>query len=75
MNRYTFDTIFQDNPDGSLVPKRVISVNNITIGPGVAFGHGVSFGGVDLTKYRNFDIAAEEENGVLVIKGFYKKDQ
>jgi len=52
----------------------VVKVNSITIGPGVSFGHGVSFGGVDLTMYRNFDIAAEEEDSVLVIKGFYKKD-
>lgn len=74
MNRYAFDRIFRINPDGSLSPKMVVKVNSITIGPGVSFGHGVSFGGVDLTMYRNFDIAAEEEDSVLVIKGFYKKD-
>lgn len=74
MNRYPFDAIFQTNPDGSLSPKKVIRVNSITIGPGVSFGHGVSFGGVDFTTYRRFDIAAEDSDGVLVIKGFYKKD-
>jgi hypothetical protein len=75
VDRYRFDAIFLTNPDGSLSPRRVIRVNNVTIGPGVSFGHGVSFGGVDFTAYRNFDIAAEDTDGVLVIKGFYKRDQ
>lgn len=75
VKRYPFDEVFQTNPDGTLVPKMVIRVNSITIGPGVSFGHGVSFGGVDFTNFRDFDIAVEEESGIVVIKGFYKKDQ
>ena len=73
MTRYKFFDIFQENPDGSLSPKRAINVNGISFGPGVSFGQGVSFGGVDFHRFKYSDIAAEEQNGVLVIKGFYKQ--
>ncbi len=73
MNRYKFLDIFQENSDGSLSPKRVISINGITFSPGVSFSQGVSFGGIDFHRFKYFDIAAEDQNGVLVIKGFYKQ--
>lgn len=72
MKRYKFLDVFQENPDGSISPKRMINVNGITFGPGVSFGQGVSFGGVDFYQYKYLDIAAEEQNGVLIVKGFYK---
>lgn len=72
--KFKFLDIFQINSDGSLSPKKVIEVNGITFGPGVAFGTGVSFGGVDFHNYKFMDIAAEERNdGVIVIKGFYRQ--
>jgi hypothetical protein len=71
--KFNFFDVFQRNPDGSMTPLRVINVNGITFGPGVVFGPGVNFGGVDFFKYQNHDIAAEEENGILVIKGFYER--
>lgn len=73
LQRLKFFDIFQQNPDGSLTPKRVIQVGGITFGPGVAFGRGVSFGGVDFFQYQNNDVAVEEQGGVLIIKGFYTK--
>ena len=73
MKRYKFLEIFQENPNGSLTPRRVINVNGITFSPGVTFGSGVAFGGVNFHQYKYFDIAAEEQNGVLLIKGFYKQ--
>lgn len=73
LHRIPFYSVFSKNPDGSLTPKRVINVNGITFGPGVAFGKGVNFGGVDFFQYEKFDIAAEEVESVLVIKGFYNK--
>lgn len=72
MNRYNFFDIFQENPNGSLSPRRVIIVNGIQFGPGVAFGSGVSFGGIDFNRHRNQDIAAEEIGGILYIRGFYR---
>ena len=73
MQKFSFYEIFQVKPDGSLTPRRTISVNNITFGRGISFGPGVSFGGVDFFEYMEYDIAAEEKDNVLVIKGFYKK--
>lgn len=73
MNRYKFLDIFRENPNGSLSPKRTISVNGITFGSGVAFSPGVAFGGVDFHRFKYLDIAAEEQDGVLVIKGFFKQ--
>ncbi len=73
MNRYRFLDIFQENPDGSLSPKRVINVNGITFGPGVSFGQGVSFGGIDFHRFKYLDVAADEQNGTLIINGFFKQ--
>ncbi len=72
MSRYKFGDIFNVLPNGALTPTRQIHVNGITFGPGVTFGSGVSFGGIDFTKYQGKDIAAEEQNGILVIKGLYQ---
>jgi len=73
MNRYEFLDIFKKNPDGSLSPKRVININGITFSPGVSFTQGVTFGGVDFHRFKYLDIAAEEQNGVLIIRGFFKQ--
>ncbi len=71
--KYSFFEVFGKNADGSLTPRRVINVNGITFGPGVVFGPGVSFGGVDFFQFQNHDIAADEDNGVLIIRGFFEK--
>jgi len=70
---FRFYDVFRMNSDGSLSPLRIINVNGIVIGPGVAFGPGVNVGGVDFFRYQDFDIAAEVENGILIIKGFYER--
>jgi len=72
MQRYSFWDVFDRTPTGGLTPKIRISVNGISFGHGVTFGPGVSFGGIDFTKYIGKDIAAEDQNGILVIKGIYK---
>lgn len=71
INRYKFSEIFKKNFDGSLSPIKTISVNGIVFGQGISFSNGVSFGGVNFFLYQNNDIAAEEENGILQIRGFY----
>ena len=75
ITRYKFLDIFQENPDGTLTPKKIISVNGVTFGPGVIFSQGVTFGGVNFHQYKYLDIAVEIRlDGVLVIKGFYKPE-
>jgi len=72
MTPYKFLDIFQENPDGSLTPKRRISVNGIDFGPGITFQKGVAFGGIDFHLYKYWDISGEENGEVLDIKGFYQ---
>ena len=67
-----FDELFTVN-NGSVNPKTQIHINGITMSPGVSFGNGVSFGGVDLTKYIGKYIEVEQlPNNVYDIKGFYE---
>jgi hypothetical protein len=70
--RYKFLDLFQENPDGSLTPRRQIYVNGVTFSPGVNFQKGVAFGGVDFHLYKYWDIAGKEVEGVVVIEGFFQ---
>jgi len=71
-SRYKFSEIFQENPDGSISPKKAISVNGVTFAVGVSFGPGITFGGVNFHDYKYLDIAVEEKEDILLVKGFYK---
>jgi len=73
MLKLDFTEIFEDKPNGTITPRMVINVNGVTFGPGVALGSGVSFGGVNFFEYKHLKIAAEEKNGILIIRGFYNK--
>ena len=73
IKRLRFDEVFKRNADGSLTPRMIIRLGGLTFGPGVSFGPGIEFGGVNIYKYQTNDIGAIEENGTLVIKGFYSK--
>jgi hypothetical protein len=44
---------FKRNPNGSWSPLVGITLNGVTMGPGVSFTPGVSFGGVDLASILN----------------------
>ena len=74
IQRYTFSELFNLSEDGRISPKVRIIINGIEFGPGISFGPGVLFGGVDFSKYRQYDIAAEEKKpapeAVVEIKGF-----
>ena len=69
---YKFNEIFQENPNGTLTPIRTIRLGSATLGSSVTFGTGVSFDGINVFDFKNFAIEADEENGVLVIKGYYQ---
>ncbi|MDE6078964.1 MAG: hypothetical protein K2G35_02755 [Duncaniella sp.] len=57
--------------NGAVTPKVPIHINGITMGPGVSFGRGVLFGGVDLTALIGKDLEVEIQNGVYIITGYY----
>jgi hypothetical protein len=69
--RYNFFEVFKLNSDGSLTPARPIQLGGVRLGPGVAFSRGVVFSGTDIFQFYGRDISAVEENGVLIIMGYY----
>lgn len=69
--RYNFDQIFTENQNGQLTPIRPVNINGVTFGPGVSFGPGVLFGGLNIFDYKNNAIEGDEEDGVIIIRGFY----
>ena len=73
LKRFNFSDVFSENQDGTLSPKRPISVNGIIFGSDVAFSSGVAFGGIDFHKHKSQAIAGEEDNGILIIRGFFEE--
>ena len=69
--RVPFDTIFTQNSDGSLEPKRRTRVGGVTFGPGVKLSSGVAFAGIDFTKYIGHEFEVQEDGDILVITGIY----
>jgi hypothetical protein len=41
------------------------------MGPGVRFGGGVSFSGIDLASYIGRDFLVEDQSQILIIKGIF----
>lgn len=71
--RIPFNQLFQQLPDGSLTPLRIISINNVVMGPGVIFQDGALFGGVDISRFIGRDFATRTENNVVIILGVYNQ--
>ena len=69
--RLNFYQIFRVNADGSIEPLRIVRMGGVQLSPGVRFGRGVSFSGIDLSKYVGRDLLVEEQEGVFVIKGIF----
>ena len=72
--RYRFNEIFREEK-GSLTPIKTIRIGGVLIGSGVTFGRGVSFGGINIFEFIGKDIEANEDNGFLIINGFYDEDK
>ena len=62
-----FWEIFRQNPDGGIQPTRVVKIGSVKMGPGVVFGPGVSFGGVNLAQYAGRRLRVQESEGVTSI--------
>jgi len=69
--RVSFSSVFQANPDGSFTPRGVVRIGGVQMGPGVAFGRGVSVGNIELAAMQGRDLEVENEGGIIVIKGHY----
>ena len=73
MARVTFNSIFEQHPDGSLEPRQRIRVGGIEFGRGVHFTRGVAFAGIDFldSQILNHDLEINTDNDVAVIVGVY----
>lgn len=69
--RINFYQLFKINTDGSIEPLHPIKIGGVQMGPGVRFGKGVSFSGIDLSQFIGRDFSAEQQNGVFIIKGIF----
>lgn len=69
--RINFYQIFRVNADGSIEPLQPVRIGGVQMSPGVKFGKGVSFSGIDLSQFVGRDFAVEEQAGVFVIKGIF----
>jgi hypothetical protein len=70
IGRYRFYDVFLVI-NGNISPRIPVSIGGVTMGPGVIFGGGILFSGVDISQNVGRDISGYVENGVFVIKGFY----
>lgn len=69
--RINFNQIFNFLPDGKVEPKARLKIGGLEVGPGVKFGRGVEFAGVDLFKWFGRDLAVTQEGEIWVIHGYY----
>jgi hypothetical protein len=71
--RVKFEEVFINNGNGSFTPKYRTQIGGVTMGPGgVAFGQGVSFGGVDIASYKGHDLLIDTLKGVVIIRNIFK---
>ena len=71
MARVTFNSVFDKTPAGQLTPRQRMRVGGVTLGPGVLFTRGVSFGGIDFSQYEGRDLEVFTDGDVIVITGIY----
>lgn len=69
--RMHFDELFSIQ-NGAIVPKFPISIGGVTITPGVSFGYGVFFGGVEIAQHSKSYFDVDLNNGMHLINGIYK---
>jgi hypothetical protein len=66
-----WNQVFIVNEDGSVSPRGPIFYNGISLGgPGIKFGRGVSFAGIDFAALQGHDLNVHFEGQVLVIDNF-----
>lgn len=69
--RKSFWEIFKVHSDGSIEPMQRVRIGGVEFGPGVRFGKGISFSGINLNAYIGRDFDVEEINDVIILKGIY----
>lgn len=71
--RKKFFDVFKENEDGSLTPKETIKIGGVMLGANsIRFSKGVVFAGLNIFDHYGKDLEVEQENGIIIIKGFYE---
>lgn len=68
--RVNFNQLFEIQ-NGMISPKVQVHINGTTMSPGISFGGGVAFGGIDLSQFVGMDFDVEIQNGIYIIKGVF----
>lgn len=70
--RVSWNEVFQIK-DGMITPKHVVNIGGIQMSPGVSFGGGVSFSGVDLAQHvgKDLEVIQDKETGIVTITKIY----
>lgn len=69
--RVRYDEVFTVQ-NGVSTPRHVVRIGGVQMGPGVAFGGGVSMGGFDMATMQGRDLEVDQDaQGVVTIKGHY----
>ncbi len=72
IERVRFDRVFRLMPNGTIAPRRRVRMGGVSLNPKMAFARGVTFGGVDVSRYVGHDLQVEEKDDELVVRGIYK---
>jgi hypothetical protein len=67
-----YESVFTVNADGSISPKVPVNAFGVRMGPGVTFGAGTSFGGVDIAALEGHDLQAYRNGSIVVIVGIHR---
>jgi hypothetical protein len=72
METMNFNEIFFIHPDGSIEPRFPVQVGGVSFGPGVRFGKGVSFSGIDFSLFIGRDFQVRRDGQIINILGIYQ---
>ncbi|MDB5026240.1 MAG: hypothetical protein JWP78_3995 [Mucilaginibacter sp.] len=69
--RVSYDQVFKRNTDGSFSAIQPVQINGETVGSGLAFFRGTTFGGVDVAAYEGHDLLIDTLKGVVIIRKIF----
>lgn len=69
--RVKYDQVFKRNTDGSFSAIQTVQINGETIGAGLAFTSGTTFGGVDVAAQEGHDLLIDTIKKVIIIRKIY----
>jgi hypothetical protein len=69
--RVRYDQVFKRNDDGSFSAIQPVQINGETIGSGLPFTRGTTFGGVDVAAHEGHDLLIDTIKSVVIIRKIF----